>query len=541
MVASRLRSLDRNVQMADSLRHPCQGGLGFRFFGKTLTRSDIHLSSLLPPSSLLAGCHLRDRILSENPELQPVVLQRLHPTDLQAREISPNELSKRCSTVSLFLDSSHPLCCLHKDLLFTADRPRSDTVDSNITAKHASTSTGPLTSEDRTASLMRDILLHIFELDFFLRDRPVRGQQSPNEDPLGLTQRDQKLIIGWYVRALNIVEKAKSLPATALGRTHHSSNKEDKLLACTIPGGLAKLYRESKLGELLQEIAPGRQFSPRRSQDALATRSPRRPISRPSSLAFPLPIDEIHAQTRQTGQVHRALSSDSDSPRNEEDYDHPPPSDQLKEPLPFGVYAPSVPDMTFQVYEVGCLLGGFSPDDFVLSSDRLDTMTVANNYNTLRNEVGYVQFVQDTNDLLKLFSNALREQQEFHHEHHRESSETKGSDSPAEKCIVKVVLMGSNTVLHRFLCAYVVLLSQHPDIVQGVQVLLFPLPPPPLTDPSRLVQMELFLTPVGKNKLGTFLARSDKWYRRHIYDSFKGPLGICPQVTFLHTPPSPSS
>jgi hypothetical protein len=41
--------------------------------------------------------------------------------------------------------------------------------------------------------------------------------------------------------------------------------------------------------------------------------------------------------------------------------------------------------------------------------------------------------------------------------------------------------------------------------------------------------MEIFLTPVGKNKLGTFLARSDKWYRRHIYDSFKGPLGICPQ------------
>ena len=45
--------------------------------------------------------------------------------------------------------------------------------------------------------------------------------------------------------------------------------------------------------------------------------------------------------------------------------------------------------------------------------------------------------------------------------------------------------------------------------------------------------MELFLTPVGKNKLGTFLARSDKWYRRHIYDSFKGPLGICPQVSIL--------
>lgn len=288
---------------------------------------------------------------------------------------------------------------------------------------------------------MRDILLHIFELDFFLRDRPVtlRGQQSPSEDPLGLARKDQSLVIGWYVRALNIVEKAKSLPATTLGRTPKSSNKEDKLLGCTIPGGLAKLYRESMLGELLQEIAPGSRFPPRRSQDALVSRSPRRPISRPSSLAFPLPIDEIHAQTRQTGLIHRALSSDSDSPRNEEDYDHPPPSELLKEPLPFGAYAPSVPDITFQVYEVGCLLGGFSPDEFVVSnSDRLDTMTVANNYNTLRNEVGYVQFVQDTNDLLKLFSNALREQHEFHHDRHLESNEAKGAALPVEKCIVKV-------------------------------------------------------------------------------------------------------
>jgi hypothetical protein len=388
------------------------------------------------------GCHLRDRILSENPELQPVVLQRLHPTDLHAQEISPNNLAKRCSTVALFVDSSQPLCCLHKTLLFTGDRPRSDTLDSNVTAKHASTSTGPLISEDRSASLMRDILLHIIELDFYLRDRPARGHQSPPEDPLGLSQRDQKLIIGWYVRALNIVEKAKSLPATTLGRTQKPSNKEEKLLACAIPGGLAKLYRESMLGELLQEMSPGNRFPPRRSQDTLVTRSPRRPISRPSSLAFPLPIDEIHAQTRLT-EVHRALSSDSDNPHNEEDNDHPPPSDQLKEPLPFGVYAPGVPDMTFQLYEVGCLLGGFSPDDFVISSDRLDTMTVANNYNTLRNEVGYVQFVQDTNDLLKMFSQALREKQEFHgdYELQLQSNESKGSDSPPEKCIVKVSLL----------------------------------------------------------------------------------------------------
>lgn len=35
--------------------------------------------------------------------------------------------------------------------------------------------------------------------------------------------------------------------------------------------------------------------------------------------------------------------------------------------------------------------------------------------------------------------------------------------------------------------------------------------------------------PVGNNKLGSYLAHSDKWYRRHIYDSFKSSLALCPQ------------
>jgi hypothetical protein len=39
------------------------------------------------------------------------------------------------------------------------------------------------------------------------------------------------------------------------------------------------------------------------------------------------------------------------------------------------------------------------------------------------------------------------------------------------RLVVKAVLMGCDAVVHRFLCAYVVLLTDHPDITNKIQVL----------------------------------------------------------------------
>jgi hypothetical protein len=292
-----------------------------------------------------------------------------------------------------------------------------------------STTTAPLNTQDRSAALMRDILLHIFELDFSLRERPANRANSLPDDPLGLVSKDPNLVVGWYCRAMNIVEKAKTLPAAPVRRTHNPSTREEQLLACTIPGGLAKMYREAKLGELLSEICPDKRFTPRRSKDESSNPLPKKFASRPSSLAFPVPIDEIHSPGRAMEQLHREESTDDEVGRVSEDEEdqqnnpHGPPSDHLQDPLSFGLFAPSVPEMTFQVRDVGCLLGGFSPDDFALS-DRLDTMAISSSYDTLRNEVGYVHFVQDTQDLLKMITEALREQQELSPD--EEGGETKG-------------------------------------------------------------------------------------------------------------------
>jgi hypothetical protein len=89
--------------------------------------------------------------------------------------------------------------------------------------------------------------------------------------------------------------------------------------------------------------------------------------------------------------------------------------------------------------------------------------------------------------------------------------------------------MGGNAVIHRFLCAYIVAVTDHPDFFRNVEVcLLYHIYTMCYCSTP---QLNLYLVPVGSNKLATFLARTDKWYRRHVYDSFKGPLGICPQVS----------
>jgi hypothetical protein len=81
--------------------------------------------------------------------------------------------------------------------------------------------------------------------------------------------------------------------------------------------------------------------------------------------------------------------------------------------------------------------------------------------------------------------------------------------SPLEKLKIKIVLMGSNMIIHRFLAAYIAICTDKEYSILDVN-------------------LEVYIVPQGKNYLGLYLARADKWYRRHIFDSFKGSLGICP-------------
>jgi hypothetical protein len=69
--------------------------------------------------------------------------------------------------------------------------------------------------------------------------------------PLFLRDHSDETISEWYLRAFEILNRAKELPVDDDGNL--------------MPGGLCKMYREAMLADLLRTICPGKEFIPRRS------------------------------------------------------------------------------------------------------------------------------------------------------------------------------------------------------------------------------------------------------------------------------------
>eukprot|EP00602_Paraphysomonas_sp_CaronLab_P007341 CAMPEP_0185034502 /NCGR_PEP_ID=MMETSP1103-20130426/24456_1 /TAXON_ID=36769 /ORGANISM="Paraphysomonas bandaiensis, Strain Caron Lab Isolate" /LENGTH=1089 /DNA_ID=CAMNT_0027571189 /DNA_START=131 /DNA_END=3400 /DNA_ORIENTATION=+ len=479
------------------------------------------------------GYHLRQRILAENPDMQPSVMcHQCKGTPLDAavpylQHIDDQYYSTTSSHVYLFLDKSQPLCCTNRYLLLSELRDRSDTIESSSSgmtamSKHMSTTTHALSTagQDRLLSLRREILLHILDLDFCIRDKPPPGVKNAIVDSLGLDGMDEWQVAVWYCRALAIVEKAKELPVHStttekdgVNRGDESTGPSMQAMYGSIPGGLAKLYRESMLAELLHEICPNKTFAPRRSENIVPS-DKRKSYNRPPSLSFPLTLEEIQSCKKDQDDVcndpsgpardssAEATMADVSSATSEPA--HPKPEHALQPPVVFGQQAPHLPDLTFQVYDIEVVGGG---PESMAAAPSSKTIDVKSGYRELRNTYGYVHIYQDSDCIMKMISDVLTTWNELY------GDPQSGSVEPSQRILVKAVLMGCNIVIHRFLCAYVVLLTDHPDLTSKID-------------------LRLYLVPVGNNKLGTFLARSDKWYRRHIYDSFRGPLGICPQYPY---------
>ena len=247
--------------------------------------------------------------------------------------------------------------------------------------------------------LQRDILLHILDLDFHIRDKAPGHQKTTANDFLDIASIPEARVVQWYEQALLIVEKAKALPVTSEVTTEGG-------VELGIPGGLAKMYRESYLGALLAEICPDKQFSPRRSMDE-AKRCRRMSLSRPGSMSFPLPLEELQTSTKMQGESERALEEDvtaggadlSASPEVQ------PPETELMGPVLFGHQAPNIPDIAFRVFDVDAIDVDYVAD--TPSAARLDTMDVTQKYSYLRNASGYVHVFQDTDEIMRMISEAL--------------------------------------------------------------------------------------------------------------------------------------
>eukprot|EP00615_Pteridomonas_danica_P004746 CAMPEP_0114334864 /NCGR_PEP_ID=MMETSP0101-20121206/4668_1 /TAXON_ID=38822 ORGANISM="Pteridomonas danica, Strain PT" /NCGR_SAMPLE_ID=MMETSP0101 /ASSEMBLY_ACC=CAM_ASM_000211 /LENGTH=460 /DNA_ID=CAMNT_0001466283 /DNA_START=304 /DNA_END=1683 /DNA_ORIENTATION=- len=88
------------------------------------------------------------------------------------------------------------------------------------------------------------------------------------------------------------------------------------------------------------------------------------------------------------------------------------------------------------------------------------------------------------------------------------------------KPVVKLVLLGDNTIVHRFILAFSAFQRLDPNLHASVHI-------------------NVYLVPSqGNNDLARWLAMSDSWYQRHVFAAFSGGLNLTP--TFEPQDPIPT-
>ena len=87
------------------------------------------------------------------------------------------------------------------------------------------------------------------------------------------------------------------------------------------------------------------------------------------------------------------------------------------------------------------------------------------------------------------------------------------------KPLLKLVLMGSNLILHKFLCAYAAVYEENAELLKSVD-------------------MRIYVCPEGQNDMGRFLAWTDKWYQRHVFAPFSSGVPLAPQYSTKETFPA---
>lgn len=198
----------------------------------------------------------------------------------------------------------------------------------------------PLTSSDmhknseQSSLLVRKLLTHAVELDLNIRD-----DSSNNSDPLNLISKSDEEVWSWYETAMSICETASSLPCDSCGE---AARLEDR----SVPGGLAKLYREAYFGELVKTINPTINCVARRS---VLFDKANIPVASHRQSLTNLPVFSV-------SEILEANSDDDESPKEEDTArDQSAISESLllpDIPLVFGQHAPEVPSIKFVYHEV---------------------------------------------------------------------------------------------------------------------------------------------------------------------------------------------
>ena len=355
------------------------------------------------------GANLIERIIFENPKLHPEIQRKKLPTNQKEEEVEdmgairvwPFPI-KGERLVHVFADATQHLCKAHKAIL------NSSREDLNLKGNRHMALMGFADEEEDEEEkdeeyetlyqkLRREILTHILDCDFVLSSDPHES------DPLYLKDRDERVLVDWYIRALEILEKSKDLPTTAEHQMNEAANeqksregssdgieeKEDSFLARSqgknspqtpntssssskppVGGCLCKQYRETMFGQILAEILPSYDFPPRRAELILGrgdgpNSSPFNLDGRPTGMnlgSLGSPGATLMSQTPGSssllnggthGQIINPVMSALEkgtgvSKEEDEDPNLPPPptSDEPGRPLPFNNHTtPTPPDI----------------------------------------------------------------------------------------------------------------------------------------------------------------------------------------------------
>lgn len=82
------------------------------------------------------------------------------------------------------------------------------------------------------------------------------------------------------------------------------------------------------------------------------------------------------------------------------------------------------------------------------------------------------------------------------------------SDS-SDPTVIRLMVAGSDRLMHGILCAYTQLAQDSPHLLDGIQI-------------------KWYVIPIEENSIASFIARHDPWYRRHVFIPFANNLPLIP-------------
>jgi len=430
------------------------------------TASD--LLKMLDTEIKAPGSYLREKLMLEDPELLPSS-HVANPDDVHVLQ------------VHVLVDREDPLSNTHQALFETVQQERGrkssnlimineDNADEEGEAGESRGGEGSGSFNEDYIDLTPEhlrirMVTHIISCDY---DLSTATGSSSTDDPLNLVSRTPEQMLEFYEKALAIHAKAKTLPT------------QDTLLLKSergVSGGICKLYRENAIDALLTEICPGHSFRPVRSgtEEGSGRKS--------DSMAMSFSMKGM-------GSAKSLLQVESEKEEVDENAESvperpevPAPDYDVKKVEPFNnTFTPLMPPVQFKFWQC-------------------KTTPISKPTATQVTENRYLYYKAECEQLKTLVEATVEK------------------SPPGVKPVLKLVLMGSNLILHKYLCAYSAVYESEPDLLQKVH-------------------LRLYICPEGQNDLGRFLAWSDAWYKRHVFSPFVGAVPLAPQYAINETFPA---